>query len=546
MTFVALLPAFPQPGSQASAARLDRRHRADGPAINRKVDSAWGGPFSAGALARQHYAGSMEGNAGNTVHDGTGHDGTGHEGSGQVATGNVGTPDGGTLQDGYPHAGTEPTGAAVILRVLRVSLHVGFAVLLLVALVRLLAGGITGQDGVTLLLALLLAAFYLAGTVLEKRHAARRTRFDPRPYSAWWLGGVTVLWLLLIWTSADFVWLAFPLFFLQLHVLRRRLALPAIAFSTLFVIGALWFHNGGASSPDPASMAPQLPMVLGPAFGAAFAVVTGLAYRALFLEAENQRLAAEELRRTRAELARTQHNAGTLAERTRLAREIHDTLAQGLSSIVLMGRAAEKALDDGEPAVARERLRLVRDTAAANLAEARNFVRALQSPDLEDGSLVAGLLRLCEKTEAETAARGAGLRCRLDVEGVPVELPAAHQTVLLRAAQASLANVRVHAQASTAVVTLSFLGPEVAMDIYDDGAGFDPAALPARPDGSGYGLTSLRERVAALHGQLDIESAPGEGTVVAIRLPLAPAPDSTPGSAPGSSAASAQTRRSRP
>lgn len=487
----------------------------------------------------------MEGDAGNTVHDGT----------------HVDTPQGGPRQEDAPqraprHEGprekdpqqetsqpevTAPTGAALILRVLRVSLHVGFAVLLLVAVVRLLSGGIQGTGWITLLLALLLAALYLLGTVLEKRHAARNAGFDPRPYSGWWLGGVSLLWLLLIWASADFAWLVFPLFFLQLHVLRRRLALPAIALSTVLVIAALWFHNGGTApwgqaGADPAGVALQLPMVLGPAFGAAFAVVTGLAYRALFLEAENQRLAAEELRRTRAELARTQHNAGTLAERARLAREIHDTLAQGLSSIVLMGRAAEKALDDGNPAVARERLRIVRDTAAANLAEARNFVRALQSPALEDGSLVASLQRLCEETEAETAARGAGLRCRLDVEGQPAELPAAHQAALLRAAQASLANVRVHAQARTAVVTLSFLGPEVAMDIYDDGTGFDPAAVTARPDGSGYGLTSLRERVAALHGQLDIESAPGEGTVVAIRLPLAaPSASST-----ASSSASAQ------
>ena len=447
----------------------------------------------------------MEGDAGNTVNDGTVHGGKIHDG---------------TVHRGTPDAGTEPTGAAVILRVLRVSLHVGFAVLLLVALVRFLTGGIHGPGWITLLLALLLAAVYLVGTVLEKRHASDRTGFDPRPYSGWWLGGVSLLWLLLVWASADFVWLAFPLFFLQLHVLRRRLALPAIALSTVLVIAALWFHNGGSALAGQASEGPELPMVLGPAFGAAFAVVTGLAYRALFLEAENQRLAAEELRRTRAELARTQHNAGTLAERTRLAREIHDTLAQGLSSIVLMARAAETALDNGDTAVARERLRIVRDTAAANLAEARNFVRALQSPDLEDGSLVASLHRLCEKTEAEADAHGAGLRCRLDVEGPPAELPAAHQSTLLRAAQASLANVRIHAQASVAVVTLSFLGPEVAMDIYDDGGGFDPAAVAARPDGSGYGLTSLRERVAALNGQLDIESVLGEGTVVAIRLPL--------------------------
>lgn len=433
---------------------------------------------------------------------------------------------------GTATAGT--TDAAVILRVLRVCLHSGFAVLLLVALVRLLGPGLQGTDWLALALALVLAAVYLLGTVLEKRHSVDTSRFDPRPYSAWWLGAVCLFWLLLIWASSDFVWLAFPLFFLQLHVLPLRLALPAISLSTVLVIVALWFHNAGSDGG-----ALQLPMVLGPAFGAAFAVVTGLAYRALYLEAENQRLAAEELRRTRAELARSQHDAGTLAERARLAREIHDTLAQGFSSIVLMGRSAEKSLDDGDTATARDRLRTVQETASANLAEARNFVRALQPPaladdtadDSADGSaekppedpLVNSLRRLCEKTETEAAARGTRLRCRFDLEGTPVELPNPYRTTLLRAAQASLANVWVHAKADTAVVTLSFLGSEVAMDIFDDGTGFDASAVadPAgRPDGSGYGLRSLQERVSALAGSLDIESTAGEGTVVAIRLPL--------------------------
>ncbi|XAS67446.1 sensor histidine kinase [Micrococcaceae bacterium Sec5.7] len=417
----------------------------------------------------------------------------------------------------------EPTGAAVILRVLRVSLHVGFAVLLLVALVRLLAGGLGTSGWLPLGLALLLAAVYLAGTVLEKRHSADSSRFDPRHYAVWWLAAVSVLWLLLIWASADFVWLAFPLFFLQLHVLPRRQALPVIALSTALVIAATWFHNQGT-----ADAALQLPTVLGPAFGAAFAVVTGLAYRALYLEGESQRLAAEELRRTRAELAQSQHDAGTLAERERLAHEIHDTLAQGFSSIVLMGRSAEKALGDGDAVTARDRLRTVQETASANLAEARNFVSGLRPPELEQTTLVNSLRRLCEKTETEAAARGAGLRCRFDVEGAPVELPNAYQTTLLRAAQASLANVWVHAKARTAVVTLSFMGTEVTMDIYDDGVGFVPASIVAaeaesglpRADGSGFGLKSLRERVSALAGSLDIESAPGEGTVVAIRLPL--------------------------
>jgi signal transduction histidine kinase len=416
-------------------------------------------------------------------------------------------------------AGADGTsaGASVILRLLRVSLHVGFAVLLLVAMLRLVNAGTGAMAWLTLGVAVVLAAVYLLGTVLEKRHSADPSRFDPQPYSAWWLAAICLLWLLLIWASADFVWLAFPLFFLQLHVLPRRLALPAIAVSTALLIAALRYHNAGSDGG-----ALQLPMVLGPVFGAAFAVVTGLAYRALYLEAESQRLAAEELRRTRAELARSQHDAGTLAERSRLAREIHDTLAQGFSSIVLMGRSAEKALDDGDTATARARLRTVQDTASANLAEARNFVRGLQSPALEESSLVTTLRRLCEKTEAEAAARGAGLSCRFEMVGTPAELPNPYRTTLLRAAQASLANVWVHAGARTAVVTLSFLGSEVAMDIYDDGAGFDAAAAPGpgRPDGSGYGLKSLHERVAALSGSLDIESAPGEGTVVAIRLPL--------------------------
>jgi signal transduction histidine kinase len=289
---------------------------------------------------------------------------------------------------------------------------------------------------------------------------------------------------------------------------------------------------------------PTLPMVLGPVLGAGFAVVTGLAYRALYLEGEAQRLAADELRRTRAELARTQHEAGVAAERERLAREIHDTLAQGLSSIVLVARAAEKSLASGDVATAAERFALVQQTAAENLSEARSFVRGLTAPRLQESSLPESLQRLCEETAALAAARGEMLRCRFELVGKAAELPPQYSVTLLRAAQASLANVRLHAKAGTAVVTLAFLGDEVTLDVYDDGTGFEPEALgpgvAGRADGSGFGLRSLAARVAELKGLLEVESALGEGTVVAVRLPLtggaltgeAPSGDARSGEAP--------------
>ncbi len=414
-------------------------------------------------------------------------------------------------------SGLDAAPTVAILHVLRVTLHVGFAALLGVAVLRLLVFG--GGDPLLFVwagTAFLLAGVYLTGTVLEKRFATRSTGFDPRRYGVLWLGLVTALWAVLLAGSADFAWLAFPLFFLHLHLLPRWIALLTIALMTAAVIAAQWAVSG--------LPVPHLAVVLGPLFGAAFSVVTGLAYRALYREAENQRRAANELRRTRAELAASQHDAGVLAERERLAREIHDTLAQGLSSIVLVARAAEKSLADGDTATAASRFALVQQTASENLAEARNFVRGLSSPQLHESSLVESLRRLCESTESSAAAGGSGLRCRFELDGDPVELPQPYRVTLLRAAQASLANVREHAKAGNAVVTVAFLGSEVTLDIYDDGVGFDPARLAehmdARTDGSGFGIPSLQERVTALKGSLELESAPGEGTVVAIRLPL--------------------------
>ncbi len=411
-----------------------------------------------------------------------------------------------------------PVTSAAILRFLRVALHVGFAILLAVALVRLLAAPLDRPERYVMLgLGLLLAVVYVVGTVAEKRFSAGSAAVNPRRYAYLWLAVVTLLWAVLMVGSVEFSWLAFPLFFLHLHLLPRWAANTAVIVMTAGVIAAQWLASGAGL--------PALPVVLGPVFGAGFAVVTAKAYRMLYQEGQNQRRAADELRRTRAELSASQHEAGVLAERARLAREIHDTLAQGFSSIVLVARAAGRTLESGDLVSTYESIRMMEATAAENLAEARSFVRGLSSPALEGTSLSESLARLCQKTQLEAAARGVNLNCTFRADGDPVDLPQPYRVTLLRAAQASLANVWLHARAGTAVVSLAFLETEVTLDVYDDGRGFEPSSLAGAvgrgADGGGFGLTSLRQRVAAQKGTLEIESAPGEGTVVAIRLPLA-------------------------
>ncbi|MFF2675794.1 sensor histidine kinase [Arthrobacter koreensis] len=426
---------------------------------------------------------------------------------------------------GRPRAGER------VLRVLRLALHVGFALLLAVAVGRmLLMAPLSWNSAAALLLSAVLAAVYVVGTVAEKRASdgvrrRRGLRFDPERHGLAWLGVVTGLWALLLLLSPDFSWLAFPLFFLQLHLLPLRPALLTVAVTTAAVVAAQWAH----------AQEFHAAMLLGPLIGAAFAVIMALAYQALYAEVTSQGEALDELRRTRAELARSQREQGVLEERERLAREIHDTLAQGLASIVLMSRSAREALNSGNLETVWGRLDTVEDTAAENLSEARRFVRDLREPEDARGSLPERLARACQSVQERAAAQGRQLACSFRLEGDPVPMPAPYEVAVLRAVQATLANVLQHADASRAVVTLAFLGGDITLDIFDDGRGFDVDAERARSgprrDGTGYGLISIADRIAALGGSLDVESAPGEGTAVGIRLPL-PEPQQA-GAAPG-------------
>ncbi|MEV6165666.1 sensor histidine kinase [Streptomyces sp. NPDC052052] len=379
---------------------------------------------------------------------------------------------------------------------LRLCLHALLVGLLGLAAVRAVGDG-TPHAGVVVVIACLMAAAYAAGALIPAVRPHTRA-------AAVWLALLGGVWLVLLALSPDALWVAFPLYFLHLHLLPTRWALPAVAATAGAAI-ASYVRHGQVITPG---------SFIGPLLGAAVAVATVLGYDALFRESERRRELIEELVSTRAELAEAERTAGTLAERERLAREIHDTLAQGLSSIQLLLRAAERTLPSDAPATAH--VRRAREAAQDNLAEARRFVRALTPPDLEHGSLAAALARLASRTTAP------GLMVKFAISGSPVELPTPYEVALLRTAQSALANTVRHAAAGRAELTLSFMDTSVSLDVVDDGRGFVPGRGPAATDddAGGFGLPAMRARARSLGGTLSVESAPGEGTAVALTLPL--------------------------
>ncbi|MFE7434501.1 sensor histidine kinase [Streptomyces tendae] len=384
-------------------------------------------------------------------------------------------------------------------RALAWCLHLLVVGLLVLVAARAVTDG-RPHAGVTAAVAAACGLVYAAGPLLPRVRLVRWA-------AAWWLAAVGAVWLVLLGLSPEAVWVAFPLYFLQLHLLSRRAGPAAVSLTAVAAVAGYAAHTG--------SFGPA--MVIGPTLGAAVAVAVVWGYQALYRESEQRRRLIEELTDTRADLARAQHTAGVLAERERLAREIHDTLAQGLSSIQLLLRAAERALPE-RPDAAAGHVVAARQAAVDNLAEARRFVAALTPPTLEGTTLAGALERLCATTSARHR-----ITARFHLTGAPAPLPTAHEVALLRIAQSALANTVRHADAGTAEITLSHLGDQVALAVVDDGIGFDPDELPpADPEAGGFGLAAVRARLDALGGSLTVESAPGHGTALAARLPLTP------------------------
>ncbi|WP_433495796.1 sensor histidine kinase [Micromonospora sp. CA-248089] len=216
-----------------------------------------------------------------------------------------------------------------------------------------------------------------------------------------------------------------------------------------------------------------------------------------------------------AQLVAQARESGAHDERQRLAREIHDTLAQGLAGIITQLQAASaKVPGETEEHVARA-LRLAR----SSLTEARRSVQALAPQELGRAHLPDALRTLTERWSEDH-----GIGARLEVTGTREPLIPAIEVSLFRVAQESLTNVAKHAEASRVGVTLSYTGTEVLLDVRDDGRGFVTGAS------TGFGLTSMRQRIRGVGGHVEVQSAPGEGTAVSARVPaIAPARTRTEG-----------------
>jgi signal transduction histidine kinase len=246
------------------------------------------------------------------------------------------------------------------------------------------------------------------------------------------------------------------------------------------------------------------------------ALLLGLFIQAIAGQSERRREVIAELERARAENAALLvkvREAAVLGERQRMAREIHDTLAQGLTGIVTRLEAAEVALQD-RPDAALLHLDAARRLARESLGEARRSVHDLRPGPLEDGRLVDALSGV-----ARGWATDSGVSAMVTTVGEARPLPSETEVTLLRVVQEALANAVRHANASAVAVTLAFSDGTVSIDVTDDGVGFDPAAPPPNGSGGGFGLTAMRERVAAVDGSLDVESGPGQGTTVVVTVP---------------------------
>lgn len=317
-----------------------------------------------------------------------------------------------------------------------------------------------------------------------------------------------------------FVATAVPLFIAAV-ALNRWAALSLFALTPQvfllltfgFAAAAIVVMNLGSTAVQIATGTHALPTIVEQIGIAVFVVVFSLFFGSRMLaiaerSAERLRLITQ-LREREAEVAALSAARGAEQERTRIAREMHDTLAQGFASIVTLGHAAQTSLST-DPDAARRQVDLITRTAQENLAESRRIIHALSPSRLEQDTLADALARIVASFQEET-----GIAATFTLDGDATAVAPAEAVVVLRIVQESLANIRKHAHAARVGVELTCDADMAGIRVDDDGDGFDAASPSA-----GYGLAGMRARVAENGGTIDIRSSPGAGTTVSASIPI--------------------------
>ncbi|WNV82929.1 sensor histidine kinase [Umezawaea sp. Da 62-37] len=360
-------------------------------------------------------------------------------------------------------------------------LHAAFFLILAGTVARYITLS-TPQCWAIVLLSGLLSIGYTVGVVWWDRFDSHRTGWFCVLF-ALWLG---LLFVVPLTATATFCWCAVPLVCLASRALapRHAVVVLVVVTGTLLVLG-IWRTTG--FQPD---------VVLAPI--AAIWAAAGL-YRL-------QQRDAERLRRARDELARSRQEAGVLAERARIARDIHDSLAQDIASSRILLQAAERERTHS-PDKAWSRVRTVTGSLGGSLTETRRIIANLLPTALEGRELTTALAGLCAQLDR------VGIVTTFQVVGQVDALPPDTAIAVLRVAQSALGNVREHAEATTASVLVRREGDHVSLTVRDDGVGFDPDLPRASPD-RGFGLAGIRERLDECGGALTVRSETGGGTVL--------------------------------
>ncbi|WP_369213752.1 sensor histidine kinase [Streptomyces flavofungini] len=374
------------------------------------------------------------------------------------------------------------------------------------------------------------ADWYVAGTLITAAVALQlcwgalaRTRPGPSPASTAYYAVRWAIAFVVTWLNPFFAFYAVVGYFGTERLLPPRLVRTGLFATAVIMAGS----QSGGLPPDGG-----LGWVV---FGGLLAVnVALLIVFAHLAEQEDERSRVQaatitELENTNAALQQAldenaalhaqllvqAREAGVADERRRLAAEIHDTIAQGLTGIIAQLQVVAGAQDTGHGELAREHLDRAADLARHSLGEARRSVHNLSPAPLAHDHLPEAL----KKTVAAWAER-TGVRAGCTVTGTAEHLHDEIEATLLRIVQEALSNAARHADATRLGVTLSFMGDEVTLDVRDDGRGFDPLATAPRTGSGGFGRDGMRARAERIAGSLTVESEPGGGTAVSARVPL--------------------------